>query len=90
MSAEIKTYILSNVDNLNKVQQKELLLYINRLNSSSIKANADGSRVNLDKLDIRILKKIESFIRNLTEYNSFYQCKLSCHSIDGYAQNENR
>ena len=73
MSAEIKTYILSNIDNLNKVQQKELLLYINRLNSSSIKVNADGSRINLDKLDIRILKKIECFIRNLTEYNSFYQ-----------------
>ena len=73
MSAEIKTYILSNIDNLNKVQQNELLLYINKLNSSSIKSNADGSRINLDKLDIRILKKIESFIGNLTEYNSFYQ-----------------
>ena len=73
MSAQIKTYILSNIDNLTRTQQKELLLYINRLNSSSIKANADGSRINLDKVDIRILKKIESFIKNLTEYNSFYQ-----------------
>ena len=70
--SEIKTYILSNIDNLNRTQQKELLLYINGLNSGCIKTNADGSRINLDRLDIIILKKIESYVKNLSEYNSFY------------------
>ena len=70
--SEIKLYILQNIDSLSRAQQKELLLFINRFNSTCVKQNADGSRVNLDRLELVLLKRIECFIRNLTEYNNFY------------------
>ena len=70
--SEIKLYILKNIDSLSRAQQKELLLFINRFNSTCVKPCADGSRVNLDRLELVLLKRIECFIRNLTEYNNFY------------------
>lgn len=65
--------IENNIDKLNHKQQQTLLNYIAKINQKCIKQGSDGSRINLNKLDTSLLKKIYLFICNQIEYNAFFK-----------------
>jgi len=51
-------YIENNIDNLDLRQRKTLLRYIAKHSTACLKESADGTRINLDTLDINLVKKI--------------------------------
>jgi len=65
-------YIETNIENLDLKQRKALLRYIAKHSASCLKECADGTRINLDTIDIELLKDIHHFIRNQIEYNAFF------------------
>ena len=69
----IHKYIENNVDHLDLKQRKTLLRYIAKHNTTCLKESADGTRINLDTLDINLVKKIQHFIRNQVEYNALFE-----------------
>ena len=69
-------YIQDNIDKLDHKQQQTLMRYIAKHCTSCLKECADGTRINLDTIDVGLLKKIEYFIRNQVEYNSFFICSV--------------
>jgi len=72
MSDQDLKYIQDYIDQLNFKQQQTLLRYIAKDNTSCLKTCADGTRINLDALDIKLVKKIKYFIRNQVDYNAFF------------------
>ena len=68
----IHQYIETNIENLDLKQRKALLRYIAKHSTSCLKECADGTRINLDTIDIELLKDIHHFIRNQIEYNAFF------------------
>ena len=54
-------YIENNIDNLDLRQRKTLLRYIAKHSTTCLKESADGTRINLDTLDINLVKRIQPF-----------------------------
>ena len=58
-------YIENNIDNLDLRQRKTLLRYIAKHSTACLKESADGTRINLDILDINLVKKYILFVTRL-------------------------
>jgi hypothetical protein len=73
MSDSNITYIKNNIDHLDHRQQQTLVRFIAKHNTTCLKESADGIRINLDTLDINLVKKIHHFISNQVDYNAFFK-----------------
>lgn len=67
-----RRYIVNNYDKLEQWQTLELRDYIARYNTSCMRQNSDGIRINIDMLDGLLVRKIATYIRNAVEYLSFF------------------
>ena len=75
--ANIKVmYIEKNIDTLDHKQKQTLLHYIAKHSRACLKESADGTRINLNTINVNLLEKIYLFIRNQVEYNAFFKDSL--------------
>ena len=69
-------YIEKNIDTLDHKQKQTLLHYIAKYGRVCLKESSDGTRINLNTINVNLLENLYLFIRNQVEYNTFFKDSL--------------
>ena len=76
---EITKYIITNICFLDEVHKKSLLMNIHK-DGVKISESADGSRIWLDRVNIKILRKIYNYVKDIIDRDSEYFLSVSSDS----------
>ena len=76
---EITQYIITNICFLDEINKKNLLLCLHR-DKVKISESADGSRIWLDRVNIKILRKIYNYVKDIIDRDSEYFLSVSSDS----------
>ena len=76
---EMTQYIITNICFLDDVHKKSLLMNIHK-DGVKISQSADGSRIWLDRVNIKILRKIYNYISQIIDRDNEYFLTISSDS----------